>query len=123
MQATITNTHMDRNLFGLKVNDGGQVVVYNSTAASNANNGFIALASSGFEQVFLQVVHSLTSGNGVAGIATSGSLALVDIFDVTSVNNGQPTLTASGGTFRTTSPATSYLEGSGFINGGGVNLQ
>jgi hypothetical protein len=119
--ATITNTHMDRNRFGLRVQDYGFATVFNSTAAYNINNGILAATTSA--GAIVDVSHSLITGNGVNGIAASGNQASITLFEVSITRNGSAGIFAtSGGTVYGTNPVTNLNTDSGVPNGGAIAL-
>lgn len=93
MDATIDRTSMKGNGRGLRAEDGSTVVVRDSVATGNANNGFVALATS--RPVDLTINDSISSLNGAVGVY-SGSLATVRISNVTLSGNNVG-LQAAGG--------------------------
>jgi len=93
MDATIDRTSMKGNGRGLRAEDGSTVVVRDSVASGNTNNGFVALATS--RPVDLTINDSVSSLNGAVGVY-SGSLATVRISNMTLSGNNVG-LQAAGG--------------------------
>jgi hypothetical protein len=107
--ATITNTHMDNNAFGLKVKDNGRATVYNSTAASNINNGYFAGSTTSTAEI--NVFHSVTSNNGFYGVGANGAGALIRLLDVAIYDNNTGIFTSSSATVTSFSPASNANAG------------
>jgi hypothetical protein len=101
---SLENVRMDRNLFGLRVEDGGKVTVKDSVAHANANNGFLAVSSAVAAEINL--VRSIASNTLANGIATSGPLATIRLFNSAITDNGTGINTSGGGTVIGTSPDT-----------------
>lgn len=100
VNGSLDNVRLDRNTFGIRVEDRSTVTVRNSVVAGNTNNGFLAI-STGASAV-LNLESCVASGtlnvtsNG-AGIQSNGSQALVRITNVTSVGNNIGLLSAGAG--------------------------
>src|SRR6185437_5910918 len=75
--ARLTKTQMARNTYGLRVQDNGVASVFDGSATSNTNNGFIAVSASVPAEINL--TNSVAANNGTNGIATSGRDAIVRI--------------------------------------------
>jgi hypothetical protein len=93
VDAIIDRVLMLGNGRGVRAEDGSRVVVRNSTASGNTNNGFVALATS--RPVDLTLSDSLSSLNGAVGVY-SGALATVKISDVTISGNNVGLQSAGG---------------------------
>lgn len=122
---TLTNVHADRNLFGIRAEDRSKVSIDRSTFASNANNGILAVSSSG-AATEINVTNSLITHNGINGIVTSGAAATIRIGNVSIFDNGTGINTSPGGTIIGTSPGTSRNAGNstaGAPNGSPLVLQ
>lgn len=114
--ATLTNVQMDRNLFGLRAEDRSKVTVFRSTAASNTNNGIIAVSAVVAAEI--NVVDTTASNNGTNGFSTSGAVATIRLLNSASLNNG--TGINTGGTIAGTTPDTNLTGGNttdGAVNG------
>ena len=84
---TATHTRLDRNGTGLTVQDNSLVFVSDSSASSNAGNGFIALSSFG-GAAHLDLEGASSSNNGNAGVVSQNSSAVVRISNTAVDHNG-----------------------------------
>ena len=107
--AQITNTRMDRNLFGLRVEDRGKATVVDSVADGNIGNGFVAVSAAAAAEINL--VRSVASNTTTNGVATSGALATIRLYYSAVIDNGTGINTTGGGTVATTVPATNLNTG------------
>ena len=83
---TLVNVGLDGNVQGLRVQDGGQVVVKNGDAAGNKFSGYNVITT-GATAATLMLDHSLASSNGSNGLQASGSAATGRITDSAFTNN------------------------------------
>jgi Right handed beta helix region len=83
--ASIDGARLEGNLFGVRVEDNGDLTVRNSVAADNAGDGFIAVSSAAPAQ--MNIDDSVAANNGV-GVASQGAKAAVRINAVTVTGNG-----------------------------------
>jgi len=75
--ASIDGVRLEANTDGLRVEDGGNVTVRNSSAAGNVNNGFAVVVGVGSAE--LNIENSVATGNGKAGVVATGVLATARI--------------------------------------------
>jgi hypothetical protein len=83
--ASIDNTRLENNLFGLRNDDSTTVSVNRSVSAGNTNNGFLGFSASSAS--VLTITNSVASSNGVytgsaatsAGIRATGAFTSVKI--------------------------------------------
>jgi hypothetical protein len=117
--ATLTNVHMDRNLFGLRAEDRSKVNIFGSTAASNTNNGILA-ASVAAGAVEINIAGTIISHNGINGVSVSGGAATIRLRGCDIHNNGIGINTNAGGTIAGTTPGSNSISGNttdGAVNG------
>lgn len=93
---------MDRNLYGLRVEDNTEATVRGSTAISSLTNGFACVtAGTGEALMFMENSASSNGGTaliaGSAGIKAYGAQATITISDVTVSNNALYGLNAANG--------------------------
>jgi len=115
---SVKNTEMDRNLFGLRVEDGGKATVQDSNAHANNGNGFVAVSASVAAEITL--VNTVASNTLTNGVATAGAGARINMYYSSVVDNGTGINTGGGGTIATTVPATNLNIGNttpGSFNG------
>jgi hypothetical protein len=123
-KVALTNVHMDRNLYGLRAEDGSKVTVSKSSALSNTNNGILAFSSSVAAEI--NVSDSVIASNGVNGVAGSGAGATVRMVNVLVFDNGTGVNPAAGSTITSFSPATNANAGNttpGAPNGAAIPQQ
>jgi hypothetical protein len=108
-KVTLTNVHMDRNLFGLRAEDGSKVTVSRSSALSNTNNGILAFSSSVAAEI--NVSDSVVANNGINGVVGSGAGATVRMVNVSVFDNGTGLNPSAGSTITSFSPATNASAG------------
>jgi hypothetical protein len=82
--ASLFRVNASRNLFGVRVEDGGKASVHESLMSENTHNGFLAVSSSA--PVELNVEDSTAANNLTSGVASNGAgatvrLAHVGIYD------------------------------------------
>jgi len=121
--ALVTNTQMANNNFGLRVDDNGAATVSNSSAASNAANGFVAISAAAAAEINL--VDTVTVNNSANGIRTQGAGAIIRMARASIFDNGTGILPTSG-TVTSFSPATNANAGNGTPggpNGAAIPLQ
>lgn len=109
VNASITDTIMEFNGRGLRAEDRSVVVVQNSIANDNINNGLVALATSA--PVSLSIDGGTSSMNGAAGVY-SGNLATVRISNL-QVTGNSTGLQVAGGSL--------VSFGNNRVNGNGTN--
>jgi hypothetical protein len=109
VNASLTRVNMYYNLFGIRAEDGARVSVFQSTAADNGNNGFLAISAGA--PVVIDLVDSLAANTGLNGIATSGAAATIRIANTSILDNNTGINTIGGGTVTTTAPATNLNAG------------
>ena len=115
---SVKNTEMDRNLFGLRVEDGGKATVQDSNAHANNGNGFVAVSASVAAEITL--VNTVASNTLSNGVATAGAGARINMYYSSVTDNGTGINTGGGGTIATTVPATNLNIGNttpGSFNG------
>jgi hypothetical protein len=111
VNASIFGSSLDRNVFGVRVEDRGNLSIADSSATENVNNGILAVSAAAVAEISLSRV--LVANNGVNGIATSGANARVRIAYTSIFNNGTGINTAGGGTVFSFTPATNPNAGNG----------
>lgn len=84
--ASIENTRLDRNLFGLRAEDRSVVTVSGSVAAANNNNGFHAVSAT--DPAVITLEDTVVSSHGSFGVLTNGGLARVQLSNTTVTGNG-----------------------------------
>jgi len=115
---SVKNTEMDRNLFGMRVEDGGKATVQDSNAHANNGNGFVAVSASVAAEITL--VNTVASNTLSNGVATAGAGARINMYYSSVTDNGTGINTGGGGTIATTVPATNLNIGNttpGSFNG------
>ncbi len=90
---TLNRVQMDRNLFGLRIEESSRAVVTDSIATNSTAEGFGAIGTSGNPTLSLTGVVSSFNGTGVR----SEGLATVRITDSTFTGNTSGLVAASGG--------------------------
>lgn len=83
VNVTVSNSTFMNNNFGIAAQDFSNVVVYNSTMASNSNTGLQSTAAAGTST--LQVFHSLVAHSAIGLFA--GGNGTVDMADLTLFDN------------------------------------
>ena len=106
---SLYKVRLDRNKYGLRVEDGVKATVTDSVAHANANNGFLAVSSGVAARINL--IHSVVSNTLVNGVATSGALATITLYNSTITANGTGINTSGGGTVTGTNPDTNLNVG------------
>jgi len=94
--ATIENTQLNDNSFGIQVQDGGRVVAKNTTATNSSASGFIATsaaAGTAAAQMFLD--SCVSAHNTLNGILSNGT-AVVRITNCSTTANGNQGLNGTG---------------------------
>ena len=121
---SLDNVKLDRNLAGLRVEDGGKATVKDSVAHSNNGNGFVAVSAATAAEINL--IRSVASNTLTNGVATSGALATIHMYNSAVTDNGTGINTAAGGTVTGTTPGTNLNAGNGTPgapNGTAITLQ
>ncbi len=85
-RAALNRVQMYQNIFGLLVQDRSNVMVTNSLASNNVNNGFFGSAAS--QAATLTIQNSVASNNGISGVLSSGSFMTIRISANTITGNG-----------------------------------
>jgi hypothetical protein len=102
VSGSLEDVRLDRNLFGLRADDGANVTFRRSTSSGNTNDGITAVSTN--RAVSITVDNSLVVNNGssntTAGITVNGSSAGVAVGNSTLMNN--------------------YLNALSTVNGGGI---
>jgi hypothetical protein len=122
-QVSLTRVNMHYGVFGLRAEDRSKVTVFDSVAADNTNNGFLAVSAS--LPVDIHLSNSVTANNGTNGIATNGANAAITIVNTSIFDNTTGINTAGGGTVSSFTPATNANAGNGTAgapNGSAVAL-
>lgn len=86
--ASLDNVRLERNVFGLKVENNSRVNARNINVSGSTNNGIQALSTGG-GLVRLNLVDSSSSHNGSNGIQSNGTGAVVRITNVSVMDNVQ----------------------------------
>jgi hypothetical protein len=123
-QVSLTRVNMHHGLFGLRAEDRARVTVFDSVAADNTNNGFLAVSTSA--PMDMNLSHSVTTNNGTNGIQANGAGALVTIAYMSILDNATGIGLVNGGTVTSFSPGTNANAGNaapGAPNGAAVPLQ
>jgi hypothetical protein len=121
---SLDNVRLDRNLTGLRVEDGGKATVEDSVAHANNGNGFLAVSAGTAAEINL--IRSVASNTLTNGVATSGALAKINMAYSAVTDNGTGINTSAGGTITGTSPGTNLNAGNGTPgapNGVAITLQ
>ena len=106
---SLDNVRLDRNLFGLRVEDGGKTTVKDSVAHANSNNGYLAVSAGIASEITL--VRSVASNTPVNCVATSGALATINLYYSSVTDCGTGINTSGGGMVKGTSPDTNLNVG------------
>jgi parallel beta helix pectate lyase-like protein len=93
LAATLERVRLERNRFGLRVDDRGRVTIRDSVASGNNTNGFLVSSAGGLALLTLE--NSLASDNVNNGISAQGANATVRMSNVVVTGNG--TGLSSGG--------------------------
>ena len=123
-KVSLTNVHMDRNLFGLRAEDGSKVTISKSSALSNTNNGILAVSSSAPAEI--NVSDTAVANNGINGVVGSGAGATIRMVNVSVFDNGTGVNPTGGSTVTSFSPATNANAGNttpGAPNGAAIPQQ
>ena len=121
---SLDNVRLDRNLAGLRVEDGGKATVEDSVAHANNGNGFVAVSIGTAAEINL--IRSVASNTLTNGVATSGALATIHMYNSAVTDNGTGINTAAGGTVTGTTPGSNLNAGNGTPgapNGTAITLQ
>ena len=121
---SLDQVRLDRNLAGLRVEDGGKATVKDSVAHSNNGNGFVAVSAGIAAEINL--IRSVASNTFTNGVATSGALATIHMYNSAVTDNGTGINTAAGGTVTGTTPGSNLNAGNGTPgapNGAPITLQ
>ena len=96
VSATLTNVRMEGNIFGLKVVDGGEVMVKDSVASGNKFAGFTVASTGSAANLFLD--HSVASSNGTVGAQATGNANATLRLANSSFTSNATGISAGGGT-------------------------
>ena len=91
----VDNSHFEKGQFGVRVGDSTHATVRHSVAFANVANGFSAVSAGAVAELSLE--NSVSSNNGVNGVATSGANSLVRISNMTIMDNTSLGLNSSLG--------------------------
>jgi hypothetical protein len=94
-RVVLDGVRLERNLFGLRVEDNSSVVVRNSSASDNENNGFLVFSAAFPSSLTLENV--VTSVNRTNGVSAVGLNATARISNVTITGNLGTGLSSSSG--------------------------
>ena len=94
--ASIENTQLTHNLFGINALDNSTVNVKNSTAAANQFNGFSAVSNAGGAALMF-IDQGFANGNGLSGVRAHNPAAKVWVTGVSLANNVNGFLLEGGG--------------------------
>jgi hypothetical protein len=94
-KVSVDHVRLQQNLFGLKAEQGASVFVRDSVAAGNSANGFVATSAGG--AVELTIESSVSTANGINGIASVNVASTVRLSNVTVTNNPGMGVLAQGG--------------------------
>lgn len=75
--AVLDNVRVERNTFGVRVENSSVVTIRDSTLVNNNSNGLAAVSTGG--AINVQAIDSVLSYNGANGVLASGAAALVGI--------------------------------------------
>ena len=92
--ATIEDVRMQKNRYGIRVEDGGKATVRDSVATGNGTNGYVAYSAGGLASLMLE--RSVASDNTNNGVSAMGANATIRLSNMTVVANGTG-LNPSGG--------------------------
>ena len=92
--ASVLNSRLDANVFGLRVEDGGRATVVNTVASGNGWAGFTARSAT--TSAVLSLQSSTSAGNGTVGVRADGALGQAFV-DRSLVTNNPTGLTTSAG--------------------------
>lgn len=93
--ASVDNVRLEKNVFGLRVEDSGQATVHDSVAASNGYAGFTARSTTA--QAILNLDSIVTVANGTVGLRSDGAYSNVVLSNVRVTGNPNGLLTTAGG--------------------------
>jgi hypothetical protein len=96
-KVSLNNVQMYRNLYGLRAEDRSTVMVANSNASNNVNNGFLVFTSAA-GTANMSIDNTVVANNGINGIRADGSVnAVARISRNTVTGNGTGLSTGAGG--------------------------
>ena len=90
VSGTIDNLRSQQNIYGIKVEDRGNITVSNSNLSNNDNNGAIAQSTSAAAVLNLEscvLSNNRNATNNSSGVQSSGANAIVRISNVDVFNN------------------------------------
>ena len=86
-RVAVDGVRLERNTYGMRVEDNSQVTVRNSLAASNTNNGFLAVSLGSALELNLETC--VATNNGTNGIVVQGAAATIRITNCTVTDNNR----------------------------------
>jgi hypothetical protein len=107
---TLINVGMDGNVQGLRVQDGGQVMVKSGDAAGNKFSGYTVITTTATAAT-LMLDHAVASSNGTNGFQVNGNSATGRFTESSFTNNGTGVGVGVGSTMQSIS--TSIIAGNG----------
>jgi hypothetical protein len=86
VMGTIERVRVERNRFGVRVEDGGRATVRDSVASGNNTNGYVASSTTGAAYLFVE--DSLASDSTNNGILAQGGNSTIRLSNTTVTGNG-----------------------------------
>jgi hypothetical protein len=96
----IENVLLERNMFGVRVEDGTLAVLKNATTSGHTNNGFSAISAAEAVTLVLEdcvATGGTSQGATVAGVTSFGAAATITISNTTIAHNASNGLLSLGG--------------------------
>ena len=93
--ASLEKVRMERNSFGLRVENGGKATMHDSMATGNTGNGVLVFTAGIAAEANLD--NCVSTSNGTNGIKSEGSASTVRLSTSTITNNNAGLTSASGG--------------------------
>lgn len=109
-EVVLDNVRIERNTYGVRVENNSEVTIRDSVVASSSANGLAVVSTAG-GPINVQVIDSSVSYNGTNGISVTGSGAIVGIGGNTITGNA--TGLTSAGAAQIVSFGTNNLQGNG----------
>lgn len=94
-RASLNQVHVERNAFGIKIEDRSIVTIRDSVIARNTNEGLWLFAAA--EAAVLNLESSMVTLNEVAGVRSEGDIATVRLAGVSILNNASGLVSLAGG--------------------------
>jgi hypothetical protein len=95
-QVVVNGVTMDRNTFGMRIENRCSVMVTNSSASRNDQHGFFLLGNSG-TTCTLNLENCVVNGNVSAALHSEGTNAIARISNISCLNNAIGLETVAGG--------------------------